>query len=274
MQSPKKCPITGKEMRHIFDHLVLGKYNVAYYYSDDSGIIQTEEPYWLEEAYRSVISHLDTRIAQRSFCNAQRLEPVLSLLFPDDSVFVDTACGYGLFTRLMRDIGFNFFGHDKFCENIFSKAFEPPPGTKATAICAFEVLEHLLNPVEFLAEQLRNVQSDTIIASTCVFDGHIPDSTWVYYSFESGQHLTFYQPRTLQLIARSLGCQYYLLGIDLHLITKRQIPAWQLFVLTNRLARKVHAMATRYARRHRSLILADYEFLRSRILNSDSHVSG
>ena len=100
-------------MRHVFDHRVLGKYDVAYYYSDDSGIIQTEEPYWLEEAYRSVISHLDTWIAQRSSCNAQRLAPVLSLLFPDDAVFVDTACGYGLLTRLMRDSGFNFFGYDR-----------------------------------------------------------------------------------------------------------------------------------------------------------------
>jgi hypothetical protein len=268
MQLLKTCPITGKEMRHIFNHRVLGKHDVAYYYCQESGIIQTEEPYWLGEAYRSVISQLDSWIALRNFGNARRLEPVLSLLFPDDSVFVDTACGCGVLVRLMRDIGFNFLGQDKFCENIFSKGFEPAPGAKATAICAFEVLEHVLNPIEFLTEQLRTFQSDTIIVSTSVFEGPIPDFTWAYYSFESGQHLTFYQPRSLQLIAHLLGCRYFRLGVDLHLITKRKIPSWKLFLLTNRFVRKAHRLAIRYVRRHRSLTLADYELVRSKMCNS------
>jgi hypothetical protein len=196
------------------------------------------------------------------------LEPILSLLFPADSVFVDTACGCGILTRLMRDIGFNLFGKDKFCENVFSKTFEPPPGTKAGVVCAFEVLEHILDPIEFLAEQLRSFQSDSIVVSTSVFEGCPPDLTWAYYSFESGQHLSFYQPRTLQLIAGALGCQYFRLGIDLHLMTKRQVPPWKLFLLTTRFVRDVHRMGTRYTRRHRSLTVADYELVRRRVLTA------
>ena len=163
----------------------------------------------------------------------------------------------------MRDKGFNFFGHDEYCANIFSKPFEPVPGTKAAAICAFEVLEHVMNPIEFLAGQMKKYQTETVIASTTVFEGKMPDFTWPYYSFESGQHVTIYQPRSLQLIARALDCRYFRLMEDLHLITKHNLAPWKLFVLRNKL--KLNALKTRFARRNRSYTLSDYESLRNRI---------
>jgi hypothetical protein len=272
MKPPKKCPITGKEMRPIFTRRIMDKYDVAYFYCEESGIIQTEEPYWLQEAYQSVIFPLDTSVASRNYGNARRLEPILSLLFPADSVFVDTASGYGLLTRLMRDIGFKFFAHDEFCENLFSKPFEAQPGTRAAALSAFEVLEHLTNPVEFLSAQMKNFDSEAVIASTTVFHGPIPDFNWAYYSFESGQHITLYQPRSLDLIARLLGGRYFRLGPDLHLITRRPVPAWKLFVLTTPVIRKAHRLATRYLRRHRSLTASDYEALRSARENPKSQI--
>jgi len=126
MKPARKCPITGSILRPLFQHRVLGKYEVAYYHGDESGIIQTEEPYWLDEAYGSVISELDTWIAARNFGNARRLEPILDLLFPPDSVFVDVACGYGILARLLRDAGFNCYAYDKFCANLFTRPFAPP----------------------------------------------------------------------------------------------------------------------------------------------------
>jgi SAM-dependent methyltransferase len=271
MKAPKKCPVTGQEMRFLFNHRVLGKYDVAYFYCDASGIIQTEEPYWLEDAYKTVISELDTWIAQRNYSNAKRLESLLSLLFSGDQVFVDVACGYGILTRLMRDIGFNFFGVDKFCARIFSKPFEPPPNTKAAAVCAFEVLEHLPDPVQFLSEQLSTFQTDTVIASTALFRNKIPDFDWPYYSFESGQHITLYQPRSLRLIAESLNCRFFPLPGDIHLITRRNIPLWKLFLIRTRYVRKAHNLITRFVRRKRSFTLSDYEMLRQRILESANH---
>ncbi len=265
MQPPKKCPITGKEMRLLFHRRLMDKYEVAYFYCDESGIIQTEEPYWLREAYASVIFPLDTSVASRNFGNARRLEPILSRLFPEDSVFVDTAAGYGLLTRLMRDLGFDFFARDMFCENIFSKAFEAPPGIKAAAVTAFEVLEHVTDPIEFLSAQMKDFQTDTVIASTSVFEGEIPDATWPYYSFESGQHVTLYQPRSLELIARKLDCRYVRLGADLHLITRRAVPAGKRFLLTTPMIRAAHRVATHFARRHRSLTQSDSEMLRAKL---------
>ena len=261
----KICPLTGQAMRQIFTHRVLGRYEVDYYFCQESGIIQTEEPYWLEEAYRSVISELDTWIARRNATNAMRMEAVLSLLFPSEAVFVDVACGYGILTRMLRDIGFNFFGHDKYCANILAKPFEPA-NTKAAAICAFEVLEHLTNPLQFLAEQMKLFQTDTVIASTTLFEENIPGFDWPYYSFESGQHVTFYQPRSLHLIARLLGCQYFRLPGDYHLITQRRIEPWKLFILRTRHVRKIHSLLTRFRRRRQSLTVSDYEMLRQRII--------
>jgi hypothetical protein len=266
MQQAKKCPITGKEMRHIFNRRVMDKYDVAYFYCDESGIIQTEEPYWLKEAYASVIFPLDTSVASRNYGNARRLEPILSLLFEENSVFVDTAAGYGLLTRLMRDIGFDFFAYDEYCENIFSKAFEAKPGTaKAAAITAFEVLEHVTNPVEFLSKQMKDFQTDTIIASTSVFEGAVPETSWAYYSFESGQHVTIYQPRSLELVAKSLDCRYVRLAADLHMITRRSVASWKTFVLTTPVVRAAHRNATRFLRRHKSLTQSDSELLRSKM---------
>jgi hypothetical protein len=269
MEARKLCPVTGTPMRPVFTHLVLGKYQVRYFFSDQSGIIQTEQPFWLEEAYRSVISELDTWTAMRNVGNARRLEPLLSLLFPADAVFVDVACGYGMLTRLMRDSGFNFFGYDKFCTNIFSQPFQAQPGTKAAAVCAFEVLEHLMDPIEFLGEQFRTYQTDTIIASTTLFAGEPPDFDWPYYSFESGQHVTIYQARSLELIARGLQCHYYRLPHDIHLLTKRSIQPWKLRVLRTKYVRAVHALMWRWIRRKRSRTLDDYNLIRKRILEND-----
>ena len=274
MKPPKKCPITGKEMRPIFSRRIMDKYDVSYFYCDESGVIQTEEPYWLPEAYRSVIFPLDTSVASRNYGNARRLEPILSLLFPEGSVFVDTAAGYGLLTRLMRDLGFDFYAHDEFSENLFSKPFEAQPGITAAALSAFEVLEHLSDPVGFLSAEMKRFGSDTVIASTTIFQGPIPAFDWAYYSFESGQHVTFYQPRSLDLIARALGGRYFRLGPDLHLLTRRVVPAWKLFVLTTPVVRKAHRLAIRFLRRHRSLTQLDYEMLRARTPPSNQACGG
>src|SRR5688572_4854569 len=204
----RECPVCRGAMSVAFTHVVLNRYDVTYFSCSECGVLQTEKPYWLPEAYESIISKLDTSLAERSLHNRRRLEPILSLLYKEGSTFVDVGCGYGLLVRLMRDIGFNFLGHDDYCQNLFSAAFKPPAGTRAAAICAFEVLEHVVNPLQFIDEQMRLYGTDSLIASTQVFEGNVPPSSWPYYSFESGQHVTIYQPRTLSKIAARLGATY------------------------------------------------------------------
>ncbi len=51
--------ITAGQTKLLFTAKVLGKYDVQYYQCVITGFIQTEEPYWLEEAYSSAITKLD-----------------------------------------------------------------------------------------------------------------------------------------------------------------------------------------------------------------------
>jgi hypothetical protein len=187
---------------------VLGKYPVQYLYSAESGLLTTEEAYWLEEAYSSAIASTDTGLVQRNIDNAQALEPVIHLLGLDNGKVLDLAGGYGLLTRLLRDRGFDCYTTDQYCKNIMAEGFEPGSDFKADLLFAFEVLEHLKDPLAFLRQGFDRFACRSIIFSTLTFDGEIPGVDWWYYAFETGQHISFYQPRTLELMASKLGCNY------------------------------------------------------------------
>ena len=61
------CPISQMPMKEVFSETVMGKYAVKYYFSEESGLIKTENPYWLDEAYETAINDADVGlIAQRA----------------------------------------------------------------------------------------------------------------------------------------------------------------------------------------------------------------
>lgn len=266
------CPIDGNQMESLFNHTVLGKHSATYFMCPECGLIQTEEPYWLEEAYSSPISTLDTWGASRNLLNSRRLAPVLYVLFRPQDSFVDAACGYGLFVRLMRDIGFDFHGHDKFCQNLFSRSIPPLGQRIPAAVTCFEVLEHLMDPVGFIGEILEHYSTDSIIASTTVFSGKAPDAAWPYYSFESGQHVSLYQAVTLEAIASRLRLSYVSLGEDLHLFTRRRFSPLKLTLLRHRRVRSILGTFCNAARAGRSFTVSDYEYARSLVLEDKKQV--
>ena len=95
---------------------------------------------------------------------------------------------------------------------------------------AFEVLEHVPNPVEFLKSALDKANSDTIIFSTTLYGDTPPDlDGWEYYSFETGQHISFYQTRTMERMAAELGATYYGNG-SMHIITRRKAPLSRILI--------------------------------------------
>jgi 2-polyprenyl-3-methyl-5-hydroxy-6-metoxy-1,4-benzoquinol methylase len=51
----------------------------------------------------------------------------------------------------MRDRDFDFYWSDKYSENLLARGFAANHGPYGVAV-AFEVLEHLPNPIEFLRE--------------------------------------------------------------------------------------------------------------------------
>jgi hypothetical protein len=144
------CPVSQTPMEFAFRETVLGRLNVSYYSCPVCGLLQTEAPYWLEEAYREPISYGDTGLVARNFENSQFLQTSLALTFPGNARYVDLAGGYGLLTLLLRDKGFDCFTTAPYCPNLFASTFEPPSSCNADALFAFEVLGHIYNPLEFI----------------------------------------------------------------------------------------------------------------------------
>lgn len=259
MSDTEICPISGDLMDLAFSETILDKYKINYYFCPKSGLLKTEKPYWLKEAYRSAIADVDVGLVQRNIDNSNWLEPFLQLVFRGEGKFLDVAGGYGLLTRLMRDKGFDFYTTDRYCQNLFASTFEPSHAFKADALFAFEVLEHLEDPLTFLKEIFQEYQCKTLVFSTLTFSGdQIPPKDWWYYSFETGQHITFYQPRTLSYLAELCGLHYYALSSGMHLMIDRQLSQRTLRFLCNQRLRKLYSFFLKRKRRGMSKIYDDY----------------
>lgn len=205
------CKVCRSDMRFAFKQQLLRKYEVSYFFCAECGFLQSEEPYWLDEAYSSAIAIQDTGLVQRNLIISRKLSVVLSLFFDRNGRYLDFAGGYGMLTRMMRDIGFDFFWADKYAKNLLASGFSADRNAGPyNAVTAFEVLEHVHEPVDFVAEALEYGDSRTLIFSTETFAGEPPlPGHWWYYVPETGQHISFYQSRTLARIAKHHGLNFY-----------------------------------------------------------------
>lgn len=231
-----KCSICQGQMAHVFSAVLLGKYNADYMVCQSCGYLKVHEPYWLNEAYSSAIADADTGLVSRNFLIAEKLS---SLLFWEMAErgggrYLDSAGGYGMLTRLMRDYGFDFYWSDKYCENTLACGFEYDAEVgKCVAVTAMEVLEHVIDPVMHVKEILSCANADTLIFSTELYNGSPPNpAEWWYYSLPTGQHIGFFQLRTLQVLADKLGLNFYSAN-GIHIFTKRRLRKHWLRIVTS-----------------------------------------
>lgn len=216
------CKICNTNTTQIFTSKILKKYDVKYYKCNSCGYLFTEEPFWLEEAYSRSINLSDTGLIDRNIYFSKVLSVIIYFCFRKNGAFLDYAGGYGVFTRLMRDIGFDFYWHDPYTQNLFANGFEKDIklDSKFELITAFEVFEHLVNPKEELSKMLY--YSNTIIFSTELMPKEIPDpKEWWYYGFNHGQHISFYSEKTLQTLANQFELNYYNVN-GLHILTDKK----------------------------------------------------
>lgn len=224
-----RCKICNQESSVFFTEKVLAKYDVDYFYCKNCGFLQTEEPYWLEEAYGDSINVSDTGYMARNLYFAKVMTILLPIFFDKKGSFLDYAGGYGVFVRMMRDIGFDFYWDDKYTQNIFARGFGYSDSRSIEAVTTFESFEHFVDPMVEIGKIFAI--SKNIIFTTEVFDGVPPKpDEWSYYGFEHGQHISFYQEKTLRYIADSFGVNYSRFG-DLHIFTDGMISNRALKVL-------------------------------------------
>jgi hypothetical protein len=209
MQSRVTCKICASLSREHFRARILGKYDVTYYYCDSCGFLQTEEPYWLNESYKDSLTTSDTGSLLRSLSLAEILSVILYFFFDESFCYLDYAGGYGLFTRRMRDIGFDFYWRDRYSPNLLAKGFEYTEATgRVELITSFESFEHFGDP---LAEIERMLLISRNIIFTTELLPHPPPKPdeWYYYGLHHGQHISFYSVQTLTFIANKYGLQLY-----------------------------------------------------------------
>jgi hypothetical protein len=223
------CKICNSNAKQVFNSKILKKYDVKYFKCDNCGYLFTEEPFWLDEAYSRSINLSDTGLLDRNIYFSKVLSVLIYFCFNKNGLFLDYAGGYGVFTRLMRDIGFDFYWHDPYTQNLFANGFEKDikPDSKFELITAFEVFEHLVSPKEEIEKMLS--YSKTIVFSTELLSKEIPDpNEWWYYGFNHGQHISFYTEKTIMMIANHFNLNYYRLP-SLHILTKKRINVFKIF---------------------------------------------
>lgn len=237
-------------MKFSFTAEVLHKHLARYEVCDGCGFLRAHEPHWLGEAYSSAIAAADTGLVERNFSLAAKLAGALYWSMGERGTgrYLDAAGGYGMLTRLMRDMGFNFYWSDKYCENLLALRFEYKPEIGACrAVTAIEVLEHVTDPVTFIEETMVSAGADTLLFTTELYEGAPPDpSTWWYYSFATGQHISFFQRRTLAAIGYRLGLQLTSAN-GIHVLSKHLINERVLKWVTSRWVTRV---APWWVRRH------------------------
>ncbi|MDP1678027.1 MAG: class I SAM-dependent methyltransferase [Bacteroidota bacterium] len=225
------CKICNTASVAIFKATVLNKYDVQYFSCPNCEYLFTEKPYWLDEAYNSVINVVDTGIMARNILYSRIVSALLFFFFDSKGKFLDYAGGYGIFTRLMRDVGFNFYWNDPFCENLLARGFEykKEEGSTFDLLTAFEVFEHLSDPVSEI-KGIFNI-SASIIFSTELLPTPIPKPTeWWYYGFDHGQHVSFYTKKTLSVIARQFGIHFYSIK-SLHIFTPKKLNLFAVWLV-------------------------------------------
>ena len=258
------CKVCGANSTACLEAQVLGKYNVVYYRCNACQFIQTEEPYWLNEAYSSAIASLDIGLIQRNQVAASIVQSVIYKWFDLQGQFVDYGGGYGMLVRMMRDRGFDFYRYDTHCANLFAQTFDAQPATVRktayTMLTAFEVFEHLVEPrVDFA---LMLTYSTNLFFSTEVqpINWKPAVDTWWYILPETGQHVSLYSTKSLQILAEQHGLHYVAGQNNMHLITERPVSNRWFGGLTDWRGSQLYNQLTRS--RQPSLLDADFARLR------------
>ena len=199
----KECSLCRAPAPFLFSQKVLYRYDVSYFRCPQCDLIQTEFPYWFEDAPWFQIAPLDTGSVARNLLYA-RLTLALNYILgvPSGAQCLDYGGGSGLFVRMLRDAGFNFRWHDRFANNIFARGFEGDMDRRYDLVTCFEVLEHLPDAREQL-DRLFLHRHNLVFVSTELHEGH--QDGWWYYVPDTGGHVSFYSRKTMNWIADTYG---------------------------------------------------------------------
>ena len=247
------CRICASATRSLGRLRVLARHDVGFHQCRGCGFAQTDDPWWLDEAYSDAITATDLGLLARCRTMARRVPAVLACTPALRLPVLDWGGGYGTLTRMLRDAGIDCHHHDPYCSNVHARGFEGSLEDRDRwgAVLAIEVLEHLVDPWPFLRAAAS--RTDLLIATTAVVTEPAPPlDSWWYWAPEHGQHVSFYSARSLRRIAGELGMDYVPAG-SLHVFARGHHPALRALMRFSPLRRAALAV-----RRPRGLLQSDY----------------
>jgi Methyltransferase domain len=261
-QSCRAC--TG-QTRYFFTNKVLGL-DAVYEKCTTCSSVQVQNPTWIEKAHEGAISAFDTGLVQRSLITSRIIASLLVLEKRIGARGFDWGGGTGLFTRLMRDMGFQVESYDKFTKSVHAIGFEVSGKSVkkiADFVTAIECYEHLTNPIE----EFKNVveKKDYFIFTTEIIETpppKPPQQNWWYYMPQSGQHITFLSRNGLCFFKKQLGFKFSFSVGNLHILSHKKLAPITRLVLRQRVLRYVSVrVLPEILQKRRSSILSDHEAL-------------
>ena len=220
MQKNTPCRLCGSATEYKFSKIVLKKHDVGYFECKNCKSLQTDAPFWLEEAYEDPRRFTDTAAVERNL-KVRNLVYFTSRLFHmnDNHRLLDWGAGDGLLVRLLRDVNIDAYHYDKYSTNMYAPSFDRDPGGSYFYLTAVEVFEHLPDPSAEIAEMMAH-QPDVILATTQLYRRQGPD--WSYIWPQYGRHVFFFSDQAMDWIGEKHG--YRRISADgLHLFFRQGI---------------------------------------------------
>lgn len=234
MSSTNLCPVCGTAMTEFDTATVLDRYDARYHRCGSCGLVATLETPWLEDAYTHAIHDADSGLLRRARRNSQLVAAVIRAEGLRGGRFLDWAGGYGTFAQLMREKGFDFWQHDDFATPVFARQFQDPGSGRYDLVTAFEVVEHLADPVRELAHLAE--RTDLVLFTTETLpDPAPPVAQWWYYMPEVGQHITFHTVESLRRVGAALGYRLTSNGANWHVFHRDDLDLRTRALLSPRL---------------------------------------
>ena len=219
------CRVCASPVTKIFSGSLLENYSVDYFQCSFCDYVQTTEPFWLEEAYNRPINDVDTGLMMRSFWQRNITSTLIYILFNTRGLFLDYGGGFGVFVRLMRDIGFDFYWQDKHTENLFARGFEfsESDNTNVELLTCYEAFEHFIDPIAEL-ENLLSISRNILLSTEFIQEPTPSPDEWWYYGSEHGQHIGFFKKKTFEYLANKHSLYFYTNGQNIHLLSEKRFP--------------------------------------------------
>ena len=216
----------------MFSRIVIGKYHVGFFLCGNCGSLESEEPYWLDEAYSDTALAIDPGAGQRVLDCLPLSHFVMRLFGCRTSL--DYGGGAGLLCRLLRDIGHDSYWYDGYAAPGYATGFAGTPGQPYDLVTSFEVVEHFANPKSDW-DPLFAGAPKALLIMTSLYKGQ--DANWWYIAPEEGQHIFFYSRKAIEWIARRYN-YHAVICTGFILFSRTKPTAWQTIMLQHVLTPK------------------------------------